>query len=249
MDGDEVRVRVQLVAAGDLLHAELAVALGAHERIEGEHAHAKRPRAVRDQLADATEAEDAERLLVQLHAGELGPLPLAAGERHVRLRDVAREREQERHRVLGRGHHVGLGRVGNHDAAPGGRLHVHVVDAHAGAADHAQLARALDQLRVHVRGRADEDAVVLADALGELLLAPAGSELDVEVLAQQRHARVADLLGDQHLQTLAALRAARGAHSEILSTTQSMHAVRACTSPSSVAGNMPTRSWFRPSLR
>ena len=35
----------------------------------------------------------------------------------------------------------------------------------------------------------------------------------------------------------------------ILSTIQSMHAVSACTSPGSTAGNMPTRSWLRPSLR
>ena len=35
----------------------------------------------------------------------------------------------------------------------------------------------------------------------------------------------------------------------ILSTTQSMHAVSACTSPGSTAGNIPIRSWLRPSLR
>ena len=33
------------------------------------------------------------------------------------------------------------------------------------------------------------------------------------------------------------------------SSTQSMHAHRACTSAGSTAGNIPTRSWLRPSLR
>jgi hypothetical protein len=68
MDSDEVRVRVQLLAARGLLHAQLAVALSAHERVEGQHAHAEPPRAVRDELPDAAEPQDAERLLVQLHA-------------------------------------------------------------------------------------------------------------------------------------------------------------------------------------
>ena len=33
------------------------------------------------------------------------------------------------------------------------------------------------------------------------------------------------------------------------STTQSMQAVSACTSAGSIAGNIATRSWLRPSLR
>jgi hypothetical protein len=57
----------------------------------------------------------------------------------------------------------------------------------------------LDQLGGHLRGRADHDAVVGADALGQLLLAPVEPEVDVEVLAQQVHAGVADLLLDEHL--------------------------------------------------
>ena len=36
---------------------------------------------------------------------------------------------------------------------------------------------------------------------------------------------------------------------DVRSTTQSMHAVSACTSAGSTAGNIPMRSWLRPSLR
>src|SRR5205807_6274572 len=59
--GDEVRLRVQLLAVGRLLDPQLAVALGADERVERQHAHLKALRAVRHQLPDAAEAEDPER--------------------------------------------------------------------------------------------------------------------------------------------------------------------------------------------
>ena len=64
-----------------------------------------------------------------------------------------------------------------------------------------------------------------------------GHDLEV-VLAQERDARLADVLGHQH-----------AGHAATRSTTQSMHAVSACTSAGSIAGNIPTRSWLRPSLR
>src|SRR5205823_6412372 len=152
-----------------------------------------RARAVRDEMADAPEPDDPERLLVQLDARELRALPLAAGERHVRLREVAREREQQRHRVLGGGDDVRLGSVRDDDPTFGGRV-------------------------------------------------------DVEVLAQKIDARGADLLLDEHARALG-----RGCsvstHEPSLSTAQSIHAVSACTSSGSTAGNMPMRSWLRPSLR
>ena len=71
--------------------------------------------------------------------------------------------------------------------------------------------------------------------------APTDALVDLEVLAQQCHTGLADPLGDQDLRPLA--------HEASLSTTQSMHAVSACTSAGSTAGNMPTRSWLRASLR
>ena len=64
----------------------------------------------------------------------------------VRLRDVAREREHQRHGVLGGGDDVRLRRVGDDDAALGRRLDVDVVDADAGAADHLQVVGAVDQV-------------------------------------------------------------------------------------------------------
>ncbi len=134
-------------------------------------------------------------------------------------------------------------------------LDVDVVDADAGASDHPQARRPRDQLGRHLGGRADHDPVVGADALGELLVAPVHPDLDVEVLAQERDPRVADLLLDEHLRTavgallVAAELLGRRAHAALLSSTQSMHAVSAWTSDVSIAGNIPTRNWLRPSLR
>ena len=57
------------------LDAQLAKALLGDVRVEGHHVHAEAERALRHELADAAEAEDAERLLVQLHAAELASAP------------------------------------------------------------------------------------------------------------------------------------------------------------------------------
>jgi hypothetical protein len=115
----------------------------------------------------------------------------------VRLRDVARQREHQRDRVLGRRDDVRLRRVGDDDAALGRRGDVDVVDADAGAADHPQLLGAVDEVGGQPGRRADQDPVVVADALGELLVGPVEPEVDVELLAQQVDAGVGDLLLDE----------------------------------------------------
>ena len=128
----------------------------------------------------------------------------------MRLRDVAREREHQRDRVLGGGDDVRLRRVGDDDAALGGGLDVDVVDADAGAADHPQVVGAADQLGGQLRRRADQDRVVVADALGELLVGPVDAEVDVEALAQEVDAGVGDLLLDEDLVLLAERRSRGG---------------------------------------
>ena len=137
VERDEVRVRVDVVGGLGPLDAHRPITLGRDVRVIGDHVHAERERPLRDELADPPEAEDAERLLVQLDPGELRAFPLAARQRRVRLRQVAGEREQERHRVLCCGDHVRLGRVGDDDAAFRRRQDVDVVDPDAGPADGA----------------------------------------------------------------------------------------------------------------
>ena len=116
------------------IHAEIAEPLLGEERVERDDAHAEALRAGRDELADAAEAEDAEHLAVEFDAGELAAFPRSAGEGRMCLRDVAGESEQQSHGVLGRGDDVGLRRVRDDHALPGGGVDVDVVDPDARAA-------------------------------------------------------------------------------------------------------------------
>ena len=108
------------------------------ERVVGDDLHLQPERAPRDLLADPAEAEHAERLVGELDPAPLRALPAALDERRVRLRDVARERDQQADRVLGRRDDVRLRRVRDDDPAPGRGVDVDVVDADPGAADHLQ---------------------------------------------------------------------------------------------------------------
>ena len=137
---EELRRRVDVVGRLDALDAELAEPLDGDERVERDDAHAETERAARDLLADAPEAEHAERLAGELDAAVLLALPAALLQRGVRLRDVARERDEQPDRVLGRRDDGRLGRVRDDDAAPRRRLDVDVVDSDARAADHLQAA-------------------------------------------------------------------------------------------------------------
>ena len=115
------------------------------------------------------------------------------------LRDVAKERQREGKGVLGGGDGVRFGGVGDDDAAARRGRDVDVVDAGAGAADHLEVGGALDQLGGHLGRRADQDRVVGADRLGQLLVRHLEPEVDIEVLPQQIDAGVGDLLLDQDL--------------------------------------------------
>ena len=121
------------------------------------------------------------------------------------LRNLACQREQQRHRVLRGGDDVGLRGVGHHHAALGGGVHVDVVDPDTGATDHLEVGGPLEQAGVEPGGRANQQPVELADAPLELAAVPAVAQLDLEPgVAQELHARVADLLGDQNLHAGAA---------------------------------------------
>ena len=170
-----------LLDARHAVDAELAEALGGDELVEGDHVHLEALGAFGDELADPAEADHAERLPVQLGALEAGPLPAAVDQRGLGLGDVAEEREGEREGVLGGGDRVRLRRVGDDDPAAGRRRDVDVVDPGAGAADHLEALGALDQLGGQLGRRADQDRVVGADRLAQLLVGHLEAEVDVEV--------------------------------------------------------------------
>ena len=103
------------------------------------------------------------RLVGQLDPAPARALPAPLLQRRVRLRDVARERDEQADRVL-RGRDDGrLGSVRDHDPRRVAAFDVDVVDPDAGAADHLQTLGPLDQLRGQLRRRADHDRVVVGD--------------------------------------------------------------------------------------
>ena len=161
---------VDLLERRGRLDTELAEAIRRHERVVRDDAHPEPERALRDLATDTSQSEHAERLPRQLDSGEARAVPGSGRERSVRLGDVAREREEERDRVLGRGVDGRLGGVRDDDPAAGRGLDVDVVHADACPSDDLEAVCALDERRVDRRRRADDDRVVVADDRGEIRL-------------------------------------------------------------------------------
>ena len=166
VEADDVGHRERRLDRLGLLGAELGDALRGHERVVGDGAHAERARPRGHEPADAAEAEQRERLVGELDAREALALPGAVAQRALGGADVARQREQQRERVLGRRDDVRLGGVADDDARGRRGVHVDVVDADARAADHAQLGRARDQRGVDGRGRAHDERIRVGQRRG-----------------------------------------------------------------------------------
>ena len=219
------------------LDPELGHALGRHVRVVGHDVHAERPRTRGHEPADAPEAEQRERLAVELDARVALALPLAVAQRALGRANVARERQQQRERVLGRRDDIGLRGVADDDAGRRRRVHVHVVDADARAPDHAQLRGARDQRRVDLRRRAHNERRGLGERRREV--GPRRELRDLAGRTQQIEARAGDRLGDD---------AERLAHCGNAASRASKPALSAS---SSVAPRCPKRStlpavWPRP---
>ena len=199
MERDEICHRVQRLRRRRRLDSELSEAVERHVRVVGDDAHAEAERAARDLPADPAEPHDAEGLSRELDPGEPRALPAPRDQRGVCLGNVARNGEHQRDRVLGRRDHGRLGRVRDHDPTPRRRVHVDVVDPHAGAPDHLQTACPLDELRVERRPRANDDRVELADDRAEL-----GVRIlhDVEALPEELEPGLGDGLPDQDARLL-----------------------------------------------
>ena len=168
MDGEEVDPRHQLLDGLDEVDAELARPLRADVGVVGDELHPERVGPLRDEHADATQADDAERLVVQLDTLPAGAVPFTGPEITICLGDVARLREQQRDGVLGRRQHVGLRRVDDHHASTRGRLDVDVVEADPRPTDHDELVGRLEHFRGDLRRAADHQCRGTADGVEEL---------------------------------------------------------------------------------
>ena len=195
MQGQELRGGVDVLRRLGALDAELAEALARDDGVVGEDAHAEADGASRDELPDAAEAEHAEHLVRELDAAPLRALPAAVLQRRVRLRDVARERDEQADGVLGRRDDVRVRCIRDDDPLTGGGVDVDVVDPDPGAADHLQPRRPSDQIRGQLGGRADDDRVVAVDDRREVGIAVL---VDLEAAPEQLDARRGDLLPHQN---------------------------------------------------
>ena len=195
MQREEIGRGEDVVLGLGMLDAELAEALVGDERVVGDDAHAEADGPPRDLLPDPAEAEHAERLSLELHPAPFRALPAALLERGVRLRDVAREGDQEPDGLLGRRDDGRLGRVRNDDPVPRRGFDVDVVDADPGPADHLEARRQLDQIRGQLRRGANHDRVVAADDLGDRRLSVL---VHLELGAEQLDARLRDRLPHEH---------------------------------------------------
>ena len=148
VQGDDVGIAEQLVHCHQR-HAEGGRALRRQIGIAGDDPHPEPLGEGGDNGADRAAADDAEGLVAKLDAHEAAALPPALARGSVGLRDAPRKRAHHRDGVLGCGHGVSVGRVHDHDAALGRRIHIDVVDSGAGAADDLEPGRPFQQLRGH----------------------------------------------------------------------------------------------------
>jgi hypothetical protein len=207
VQADEVGAREQLVE-GQELDAFERRALAREVGIVGHDLHGEAEPARGDHATDATEADDAERLAGDLASGELAAqLPLARAHRAIAARHVAREREHERDRELGGGGRIAGGSVHHDHSARGGRIDVDVVHAHAGATDHLQARRRVEDRARHLGGRAHDECLHVVDARDELRFLEAGAHLGLEAVRREDVER----LGGQLVADQDALRSRGGA--------------------------------------
>ena len=90
--------------------------------VKGQHAHAKPARDANHVQPDVPRADHADRLALQIEAGQLRQVHAAAAHLQDRLVHFPRQHEQERDGVLGHGILSVRGHVGNRDAAAAARL-------------------------------------------------------------------------------------------------------------------------------
>ena len=141
--------------------AQLGRAFGREEGVETDHVHVEPLSPLRDRQADPTEPDDAQRLAAELRAGERVALPLPGLQAVIRLGDVPRQREHQRHRMLGRGDRVAAGGVHHHDPLASRGGYVDVIDPDPGPDDHLEPRLVKQDLGGELRPRSDHDAVGL----------------------------------------------------------------------------------------
>ena len=121
--------------------------------------------------------------------------------RGVRCRDLAGDREHHRDGVLGSGDRVAEGRVHHHDPFGAGSRDIDIIDPDPGPSDDLQIVGTRDQVCRRLGGRADRQAVILTNDIGQFLrlLAQTGLEVHLDIVVlEDTHGIFAQLVGDQY---------------------------------------------------
>ena len=166
----ERAVQRDVVALQHLVEAGLAHAEGlhgglVHVGVRGQHGEAEGLRPQRDGPADAPQTDDAEGLVadaVGLAAGLV--VPASVEDAAVVAQQVAAQGEQEAHGVVGDLLRAVVGHVGDDDAALGGGVHVHAVEARGHERDDAHLGQGVKDAGGERRVGADQGVGVAAHA-------------------------------------------------------------------------------------
>ena len=178
--GDEVGVREKLVEA-DQLNADATGSISGQNRIVADHFHLEPDRAVRDDAPDVTEANDAERLVADLGAGEFAAIPFSGMNRSVGCRDVPRQRHHHRDRMLGSRDAVAGRAVHHDDSATRRRFDIDVVNADARAPDHFERRGRVDYFAGDASAAANQQRVVGRDYFRQLFRLESGLDVDLQL--------------------------------------------------------------------
>jgi hypothetical protein len=196
VQGDHVGAGEQLVQ-GEQLHLHLARGGRVEERIEGRDLHLEPAGPVGHLLTDASEADDAQGLALQLDAGDLA-VPSSRLRGGIGQRNAARQGEQQRESVLRGRRQVGRGRVDHQDAQLGRGGHVHVVHPDAGAAHDFQALAGAQDVGSHLGGAAHDQGIEVRQDLGQALALLLRELVDVGAgLLQELQSRGIELIGDE----------------------------------------------------
>jgi hypothetical protein len=132
-------------------------------------------------LADATQADDAQRFSSQLHTHELFAVPTALDEALIGHGDVPRHAQHQGDGLFGGRNRIAAGGIHHDDALPGGSLGVDVVHADAGTRDCAEPGVAFENLGRDLHAAAADRAVGLQQGIPQVRALQAGADFHFQI--------------------------------------------------------------------
>lgn len=200
VQGDEVGRSEQLVEVGRF-GAALGDDVGRQERIGREHPRAETAQATGDTLADASEADDADRRSAELASA--AHAPVARAHPAVAVGDEPQCREHEADGVVGHGIRIRTRGVGHGDAASQRRIEIDGLGADAVAGDDLEVRRGGEVIVGHGAGardpalgrgqqRGELGETVVRGAADDLVTCGPGPPDQVEITVRERATRGED---------------------------------------------------------